>query len=1037
MTRLLLLSAFVLVGASAAAQPQIASGAGPGAWASVRVPGGVPALLKAAGLDESLPRARALRDVIHVIYDTQAGADESLDARRRRFVEYMESISAVEALRLDRAQPPITLKQADDRAVRRRLETVAEAIGCSLEREARVYRLSADRGERQARRRADLASAGLDVDAVITSANAGQALTFALQSDEAPLPLSPEAWTPLVRVSEKLSGSLVTAILGDRSTALLYFGLLGADATTRAFYAQDPALLRAIVESDRVAVFAGCGESIRVAEGRVVVPGGAAAVPLWQDLVGEPPARPDRFIPRLLEKDGGRLASLYDTARALDGPRRTFALGSWIPNPDARVDRFRSLYEAYSRLLAIWDPVARPLVRLLYDGSHVLTLTAVDSSGQAVGPTPVRLWRRAFDGIEVPADPAGDLGNADSEGHVDAAWLLQAMADVGQSLAARRSRLEMWLFAQRVFSHADRASLADVFVTLRGFWRFRLMLWTLERMGIRDPALYAAAVRQADRLSRIGNRDRAAVAHALFQGSLAIVERARTARTLDVPSAEALLRSLVAVPMSEDGEFLGGVARWMTAGLLPALAERLPPRGDGSEPTVEDTVLLAMAGRVLSLADSPNLGLWLEGLPYHVDLAAAEMARLRAVREKQRGVPLEVGLDLWRAASALAAPGVTLARLPQAASDLDRAARAVLALAGPGMAWLDQGSYRKEVASAADDLRKLKKPNDFRKLGRIALPFLQVADRLQSQATLSLVYATVLRDLQSTVLLDGDPAPRHDWLLGTPEDGLRPSPPWREFEADRTGGWHLKGSVLGADLALASESLRRVSVDRFPSPPTLSDLEAQAIAEGVSLIVAFDHSDADREALVGDVSRGRRRLEAVWREPNRWAEVADAMQISDFRRELLPWAIAHEPSSVPAFISMGELAMLGRLPGDSGALPDAWGTSGRFYDGRWGTRFPVAPAFRLLSGRKGGALIVSLVPDLVLSVAEVMHDKQVPAALTRAVLECAARDVLDEVQLQYFDDWVTLIGHTRVVPDRLDEYLASLTAGGPLVPVAR
>jgi hypothetical protein len=93
--------------------------------------------------------------------------------------------------------------------------------------------------------------------------------------------------------------------------------------------------------------------------------------------------------------------------------------------------------------------------------------------------------------------------------------------------------------------------------------------------------------------------------------------------------------------------------------------------------------------------------------------------------------------------------------------------------------------------------------------------------------------------------------------------------------------------------------------------------------------------------------------------------------------------------------------------------------------------------FDLLSGRKGGALTAGLVPDLVLSVAEAMHERQVPAVLTRAVLECAALDAVDEAQLQYTDDWLTFLGHARAAPARLDEYLASLTAGGPLVPVAR
>jgi hypothetical protein len=91
----------------------------------------------------------------------------------------------------------------------------------------------------------------------------------------------------------------------------------------------------------------------------------------------------------------------------------------------------------------------------------------------------------------------------------------------------------------------------------------------------------------------------------------------------------------------------------------------------------------------------------------------------------------------------------------------------------------------------------------------------------------------------------------------------------------------------------------------------------------------------------------------------------------------------------------------------------------------------------LLAGRKGGSLSAGMAPDLMLSVAEVMHARRVPSALTRAVLECAARDAIDEMQLQHYDDWVTLIGQMRMVEGRLDEYLAALTSGGPLRPVTR
>jgi len=148
-----------------------------------------------------------------------------------------------------------------------------------------------------------------------------------------------------------------------------------------------------------------------------------------------------------------------------------------------------------------------------------------------------------------------------------------------------------------------------------------------------------------------------------------------------------------------------------------------------------------------------------------------------------------------------------------------------------------------------------------------------------------------------------------------PDGNLHQAPPWRTPEADREGGWHLTGSILGADLALASESLRRVSIDRFPSPPTLSDAEEQTIAESIALIVPFDQSDADRDALVSALALGRRKLEETIQRPTLWAGAADAMRIRDFRRELLSWTIAHEPAALLLLVSLGELVQLGQIKG--------------------------------------------------------------------------------------------------------------------------
>ena len=51
------------------------------------------------------------------------------------------------------------------------------------------------------------------------------------------------------------------------------------------------------------------------------------------------------------------------------------------------------------------------------------------------------------------------------------------------------------------------------------------------------------------------------------------------------------------------------------------------------------------------------------------------------------------------------------------------------------------------------------------------------------------------------------------------------------------------------------------------------------------------------------------------------------------------------------------------------------------------------------------------------------------------MLASALQDYLDEVRPAHADDWLTLARHVdRIAEDRFDDYVAALTAGGPLVP---
>ena len=76
-------------------------------------------------------------------------------------------------------------------------------------------------------------------------------------------------------------------------------------------------------------------------------------------------------------------------------------------------------------------------------------------------------------------------------------------------------------------------------------------------------------------------------------------------------------------------------------------------------------------------------------------------------------------------------------------------------------------------------------------------------------------------------------------------------------------------------------------------------------------------------------------------------------------------------------------------------------------------------------------------PDLNLRLAELLADMNMPAALVPAVLASATLDLVNGVRSRFPDD-VRAVSDAvlSLTRDRLEQYLATLTTNGPLVPVA-
>jgi len=92
----------------------------------------------------------------------------------------------------------------------------------------------------------------------------------------------------------------------------------------------------------------------------------------------------------------------------------------------------------------------------------------------------------------------------------------------------------------------------------------------------------------------------------------------------------------------------------------------------------------------------------------------------------------------------------------------------------------------------------------------------------------------------------------------------------------------------------------------------------------------------------------------------------------------------------------------------------------------------------MLGGRPQIGLLATAVPDLNLRVASVLTELHMPARLAKYVLSAAVQDFIDEVRTTDPDDWLTMARTAAAVTrERIEDYVAAATAGGPLVPDAR
>ncbi len=707
--------------------------------------------------------------------------------------------------------------------------------------------------------------------------------------------------------------------------------------------------------------------------------------------------------------DGPRY--LYDLIEQLDPPRRAFVLGTWM-NDGTRLERFKTLATAGLSEAREWHVRVLPFARSSYDLGMAFMRIAVDEQGRPKAPAARAFWTRVFTGAET-AD--GQL--------FDAAWLADSV--VAGDVRQRSDRIDQITFAQRVFGEANTDSADQLFV-LRALPRFRALLLTLERAGMRAPSSFAMLVRHAGRASGFDGR-RGYVVQAQLQSSIAIVTRMALVGTLDRPTFERLLERFAAMTIDGTTGYGGGVAKWLRESVHPAM----PAATD-----IEGAIIAGLSGRTAN-PDSLRRVTW-EGQRYRLDPAGAEQQRLRRVREKQAAPPIDLPLQLADAASALRSEKLTadevqdiIAQFSAIAADLPEKTREEEAddlPVGIGM----PPPVRETIRKANEELSKLLRGKDLKRASRIAEPIVELADDLLARNLLSFAYAISLGDPEGTVLLADDVSHRHDFGFALKDGEMRARLVWGIPRQEVSPGvpWHVSGSVLGLDIALSTLALRRVATDHMLEAPKLTSNARDTFAISVSLLDPLALLDVDRDAIASAVEGGHRRLLNV--DAAQLGAIARELPIDAARLRALRWMLAHGTTDLSPMFSLSEWLVLG-----GGRLDDLqpWGMAVVSVNGCLCTRLLPLGSWRVLSGRPQLGLAAAILPDVNFRVAQVLKELELPAAVVKVILSAAMQDFIDEVRPTDDSDWLTLSRAARAITrERIEDYVAAATATGPLMP---
>jgi hypothetical protein len=198
-----------------------------------------------------------------------------------------------------------------------------------------------------------------------------------------PVLFGPEYWVGKDAAKGGEAFNFIEAFISDPAMCRLYLGFSKLDPETAEAIKKGSTLTRLKAYSHVLDFFGGMFE---IRDGKAVVPGGPRTAAAWGELVGAPPDQGAAFFDKLIAKDDGWLASMYDALARIRGPVRDY-----LTDP-SRLKRF---YTAVRGRITSPGP-ARPVFRANTDMMLFTTRLQLDANGKPHIPGSFDVWKNLF-----------------------------------------------------------------------------------------------------------------------------------------------------------------------------------------------------------------------------------------------------------------------------------------------------------------------------------------------------------------------------------------------------------------------------------------------------------------------------------------------------------------------------------------------------------------------------------------------------------------------------------------------------------------